>query len=69
MANPARTHRVGHDLIVIRQSSDNTFKVTVKRKGKFLTEVIGFATVDYAYNYGLRLLLAKDEPTNTSFGG
>lgn len=43
-------------LIVIERSPDDTFKVTVTRKREFVGDACGFATKDYAYNYGIRLL-------------
>ena len=46
----------GGALIVIERVSDGSFKCTVTRKREFVGDAIGFATRDYAYNYGLRLL-------------
>jgi hypothetical protein len=43
-------------LILIERQSDRTFSVTVTRKRDFVGDAIGFATKDYAYNYGIRLL-------------
>ena len=43
-------------LIVIERASDETFSCTVTRKREFVGNAIGFATKDYAYNYGIRLL-------------